>query len=181
MKTRILLLALSVVFSSVNAQKLVSKNSHIWFFSHTPLEDIEAHNRQAVSVLDPSTGDLIFNLLIKSFEFKVALMQEHFNENYMESDKYPKAMFTGKITNNSAVNYKKDGSYAAQVSGDLTMLSVTKAVTTGATIEVKDGKVTARAEFSVKPSDYNIVIPAVVENKIAKELTVHVDAVYTIL
>jgi polyisoprenoid-binding protein YceI len=178
MKSRIIFLALSVVFSQVNAQKLVSKDSHITFNSHAPLEDIEAQNRQAVSILDPSTGDLTFILLVKSFEFKVALMQEHFNENYMESDKFPKATFTGKITNNSAVQYKTDGTYAAEVTGDLTIHNVTRTVTTKGTIEVKNGKVSARAEFIVKPSDYNIVIPAVVENKIAKEVQVHVDATY---
>jgi len=96
--TILIIIALTAIFASVNAQKLVSKNSHIWFFSHTPMEDIEGHNRQAVSILDPATGDLVFNLLVKSFEFKVALMQEHFNENYMESDKFPKAAFKGKLT-----------------------------------------------------------------------------------
>jgi hypothetical protein len=99
MKIRILLLALLTVFQATHAQKLVSKNSHIWFYSHTPLEEIEGHNRQVVSILDPTTGDLVFSLLVKSFEFKVALLQEHFNENYMESDKYPKSSFKGKIAN----------------------------------------------------------------------------------
>lgn len=178
MKTGILMLALLCIFQLQNAQKLVSKNSHIWFYSHTPMEDIEAHNRQAVSVLDPVTGELGFNLLVKSFEFKIALMQEHFNENYMESDKYPKASFKGKITNNAAVDYKKDGTYPAEVAGDLTIHNVTKSITTKGTIEVKGAAVTARAEFIVKPSDYGIAIPAVVENKIAKEVKVTVDGTY---
>ena len=180
MRTRILLLiALTAIFASVNAQKLVSKNSHIWFFSHTPMEDIEGHNRQAVSILDPATGDLVFNLLVKSFEFKVALMQEHFNENYMESDKFPKAAFKGKINNNASVDYKKDGVYPAEVTGDLTIHNVTKPITTKGTITVKGGTVTAVAEFIVKPSDFDIAIPSVVENKIAKEVKVTVDAAYS--
>jgi polyisoprenoid-binding protein YceI len=180
MKTRVsVLIALSFLFTSLSAQKLVSKNSHIWFYSHTPVEDIEAHNRQAVSILDPSTGELVFNLLVKSFEFKIALMQEHFNENYMESDKYPKAAFKGKITNNASVDYKKDGTYLAEVSGDLTIRNVTKPVTSKGTITVKGGTVTAMAEFYVKPADYDITIPAVVENKIAKEVKVTVDAPYS--
>ncbi len=179
MKTGILMLALLYIFQTPYAQKLVSKNSHIWFYSHTPMEDIEGHNRQVVSILDPSTGELAFNLLVKSFEFKVALMQEHFNENYMESDKFPKAAFKGKISNNASVDYHKDGVYAAEVTGDLTIHNVTKPVTTKGTIEVKGGAVMARAEFVVKPSDYNIAIPAVVENKIAKEVKVTVDASYS--
>lgn len=161
------------------AQKLVSKNGHIWFTASTPLENIDAHNRQVVSILDPATGTLAFNLLIKSFEFKVALMQEHFNENYMESDKYPKSAFSGKISNNADINYKKDGTYPAEVSGDITIHNVTKPVSSKGTLEVKGGSVTARAVFILKPADYNITIPAVVENKIAKEVEVSVDVTYT--
>jgi polyisoprenoid-binding protein YceI len=179
MKTRILILALMVVFQAAHAQKLISKNGHIWFVSNTPLENIEGHNRQAVSILDPATGDLAFNLLVKSFEFKVALMEEHFNENYMESDKFPKSAFKGKITNNSAIDYKKDGLYQAEVNGDLTIHNVTRPVTTKGTVEVKGGAVTARSEFAVKPSDFGIVIPSLVEDKIAKEVEITVEATYS--
>jgi polyisoprenoid-binding protein YceI len=179
MKATFIFLALIIASTAVSGQKLVSKNSHVWFFSHTPVEDIEAHNHQVVSVLDPSTGDLAFNLLVKSFEFKVALMQEHFNENYMESDKYPKSTFTGKITNNATVNYKKDGIYQVDVKGDLTLHNVTKPVTTKATIEVKGSQIIAKAEFVVTPSDYDINIPSVVEDKIAKNVSVTVEAPYT--
>lgn len=174
-----LLLGLIVFSQFAHTQKLVSKNSHVWFVSNTPLENIEAHNRQAVSMLDPVTGELVFNLLVKSFEFKIALMQEHFNENYMESDKYPKSAFKGKVINNSVIDYKKDGIYAVEVTGDLIIHNVTKPVNTKGTIEVKGGSVTARAAFTVKPSDYNITIPALVENKIAKEVQISVDATYS--
>jgi polyisoprenoid-binding protein YceI len=170
----ILLLSLQ----SVSSQKLVSRNSHIWFSASTPLESIVAHNRQAVSILDPAAGTIAFNLLVKSFEFKVALMQEHFNENYLESDKYPKSTFNGKISNNADINYKKDGTYKADVSGDITIHNVTRPVTSTGTIEVKNGVVTAIAKFIVKPADYNIAIPSVVENKIAKEVEVNVEATY---
>jgi polyisoprenoid-binding protein YceI len=179
MKIRILVVALLTVFQVANAQKLVSKNSHIWFFSHTPMEDIEGHNRQVVSVLDLSTGDLAFNLLVKSFEFKAALMQEHFNENYMESDKFPKSSFKGKITNLDKINFKKDGIYQAEVSGDLTIHNATKPVATKGTIEVKGSSIIAKAKFTVTPHDYDIAIPSVVENKIAKEVEVNIDALYT--
>lgn len=180
MKTKFLLLLLITFFLQAgNAQKLVSKNSHIWFSASTPLEDIVAHNRQVVSILDPVAGTLAFNLLVKSFEFKVALMQEHFNENYLESDKYPKSTFNGKINNNADINYKKDGTYPTEVSGDLTIHNVTHQVSTKGTLDVKGGSVTAKAVFIVKPADYNISIPSVVENKIAKEVEVSVDATYT--
>ncbi|HEX2393733.1 MAG TPA: YceI family protein [Bacteroidales bacterium] len=178
MRLTIILIFLAVMMQSVHSQKLVSRNSHIWFSASTPLEDILAHNRQAVSILDPATGSLAFNLLVKSFEFKVALMQEHFNENYLESDKYPKSTFQGKINNNADIDYKKDGTYKAEVSGDLTIHNVTHPVNTTGTIEVKEGVVTAKSQFIVKPVDYNITIPSVVENKIAKEVEVNIEATY---
>lgn len=179
MKSSILVISLLSLLQMTQAQKLIAKNAHVWFYSHTSLEDIEAHNRQVVSILDPATGELVFNLLVKSFEFKIALMQEHFNENYLESDKFPKSTFKGKITNNSVINYKKDGVYAADVSGDLTIHNVTRQVSTKGTVEVKGSVVTAKAEFIVKPSEYEIAIPAVVENKIAKEVEVTIDATYS--
>jgi hypothetical protein len=179
MKKVIFLLVMFFFSVSVYSQKLISKNSHIWFYSHTPMEDIEAHNRQAVSVLDPASGDLAFNLLIKSFEFKIALMQEHFNENYMESDKFPKSSFKGKILNNSGVDYNKDGTYPVDVSGELTIHNVTKTVAAKGLIEVKKGMVTASAAFNLTASDYGISIPNLVENKIAKDIKVTVEAAYT--
>jgi len=182
MKTKMLI---SVLFflpllQIVSAQKIITKTGHIWFYSHTPMEDIEAHNRQVVSSLDCSTGDLQFLLLIKSFEFKRTLMQEHFNEEYMESDKLPKASFKGKITNLSQINFKKDGTYPAQVTGDLTIHGVTKNVTTNGTVEVKGSAISANAQFMVVPQDYGIKIPSLVENKIAKEMTVHVEMSYSL-
>jgi polyisoprenoid-binding protein YceI len=166
------------LIQTISGQKLISKNSHIEFTSSTPLEQIEANNNQAVSILDPATGSLAFTLLVKSFEFKTALMQEHFNENYLESDKFPKATFKGNITNNSKIDYKNDGTYPATVTGDLTIHNVTKQVTVPATIEIKKGIVSAKASFIVKPADYNISIPSVVENKIAREVKVIVESTY---
>jgi hypothetical protein len=179
MRLKILFLVISTLTQVAYAQNLISKNGHIWFYSHTPMEDIEAHNRQVVSILDPASGDIAFNLLIKSFEFKVALMQEHFNENYMESDKYPKATYKGKITNLDKIDFRKDGIYPAEVTGDLTIHNVTKPVTAKGALEVQGGTVTARAKLILKPQDYNIAIPSVVENKIAKEIEVSIDIQYS--
>ena len=178
-KTVTLLILLFAMVPYAMAQKYISKTGHIWFFSHTPVEDIEAHNHQAASILNASNGEIQFSMLIKGFEFKKALMQEHFNENYMESDKIPKASFKGKITNVSSIDFKKDGTYPAEVSGDLTVHGVTKPVTTKGTIEVKDGKITAKAKFITSPKDYDIKIPSVVEKNIAKEIEVNVDVSYS--
>lgn len=172
-----LILCLSVVHLS--AQKYITKNGHISFFSSTPIEEIEAHNHQVASVLDASTGEVVFNVLIKSFEFKKALMQEHFNENYMESDQYPKGSFKGKVENVSAIDFTKDGTYNVDVSGDMTIHGVTKPVSAKGTLRVSGGFVAANSKFILKPADYDIQIPKIVEGKIAKEIEVTVDLKYS--
>ena len=175
MRTRILLLALLAFTQLANAQKYIAKTGHVWFYSYTPMEIIEAHNRQVVSILDASTGDLLISLLNKSFEFKVTLMQEHFNENYMETNKFPKTSFKGKITNLDKINFKKDGTYPADVTGDLTLHGVTKSVNYPGTIEVLGGVITAKAKFNVIPKDFGIQIPQLVDNKFAKDMEITVD------
>ena len=98
---------------SLQAQKYMTKNGNIKFYSETPMETIEATNNQVNAALDTQTGDLVFKVLIKSFQFEKALMQEHFNENYMESDKMPNSTFKGKVTNLSAIDFTKEGTYEA--------------------------------------------------------------------
>ncbi len=160
------------------AQKVYTKNGAVSFYSKTALEDISADNNEVVSLLDQKTGDLQFSVLIKSFHFKKSLMEEHFNENYMESDKYPKATFKGKISNLSKVNFAADGSYPVEVAGDLTIHGVTKAITATGTILVKGGIVTSNAQFKIKPEDYKITIPGVVRSNIAQTLDITVSCVY---
>src|SRR5687768_16802327 len=99
-------LCLIAAIGNLQAQdKFFTKSAKISFFSSASLEDIEAHNRSTQAVLDTKTGDIQFSLLMKGFEFRKALMQEHFNENFVESDKYPKAEFKGQVVNNSEINY----------------------------------------------------------------------------
>jgi hypothetical protein len=179
MKIKILLIAMLALSQVIQAQKLITKTGHVWFYSKTPVEEIEAHNRQAVSTLDPATGDIVFMLLVKSFEFKRALMQEHFNENYLESDKFPKASFKGKITNLDKINFKKDGVYNTEVSGDMTIHNVTKPLSAKGTLEVKGGTVIVGSKFLTTAHDWDIEIPTVVEDKIAKQIEVTVEATYT--
>ena len=109
-----------------SAQKYITKTGHIRFYSDAPLEKIEANNRQVNSALDAATGNFVFKVLMKSFEFEKALMQEHFNENYMESDKYPNSTFVGKVTNLSTIDFQRQGKYPAEVDGKLTLHGVTK-------------------------------------------------------
>jgi polyisoprenoid-binding protein YceI len=179
MKKIALFFTLSLFVFSANAQKYITKNGYIGFFSHTPMEDIKADNNQVASVLDITTGDMVFQVLIKSFHFDRALMEEHFNENYMESEKFPKAIFKGKITNPAAVNFTKNGIYDVIVEGDLTIHNVTNRISTKGTLEVAQGGINGNAKFKVVPENYNIKIPGVVRDKINKDLEVTVIMKYT--
>ena len=180
MKT-ILILALfflGFLSNGYSQEKYLAKNGHIWFYGLTPLEEIEAHNYEAASVITPSTGDIVFQLLIKSFKFKRALMEEHFNENYMESSKYPKADFKGKITNLKDVHFPNNGTYKATVEGNLTIHNKTNKIQQTGTIEVKDGKIIVKSKFALAPKDYDIEIPNAVRDKIAKSMDVTVEMTY---
>jgi hypothetical protein len=174
---KIFLLFFAFSISSFSwGQKYFTKTGHISFFSKTSIENIEAHNQQASCLINFSNGDLQFQALMKGFQFEKALMQEHFNENYVESATYPKATFKGKINNLKDININKEGTYTAQVSGDLTLHGVSKTITTPATIEVKGGKIHAKTKFKVKPVDFKIKIPVAVRSNIAETIEVSVDA-----
>ena len=179
MKHIAILFFLLITGYSANAQKYMTKNGFIGFYSHTPMEDIKADNNQVASVLDTGTGEIVFQVLIKSFHFEKALMEEHFNENYMESEKYPKSTFKGKITNLSSVNFSKNGTYDVTVDGDLTIHNVTNKVNAKGTIEVITGGINASSKFNIVPEDYKIEIPGVVREKINKNLEVTVSMKYT--
>lgn len=158
----------------MSAQKYFTKTGHISFYSDTPLEKIEGHNKSSNCVLDVATGKLEVATLVKGFQFEKALMQEHFNENYMESDKFPKAVFKGQIDNYSKLDITKNGKVTVKVSGDLTMHGVTKKVTTDAMVSINSGKIIADASFNVLLADFNIKIPALVKDQIAKSLKIKV-------
>ncbi len=173
------LLVFSLAFFSFFASAQVryyTKNAKINFFSETPLEDIDASNNSSVSVLDTQSGSLQFSLLVKGFEFKNEEMQEHFNDDYMESDKFPKAEFKGTLINNSSVNYKKSGTYNVQVKGLLTIRGITKEVQSNGTLKVNNDNIKANSTFNIALADYGIKIPSLVKDKIAKTIKITVDA-----
>lgn len=180
MKTRAFisfLLLLGAWFPS-QAQKVYTKNGSISFFSKAPLENISADNNQVMSVLTIPSGEMQFSVLIKGFHFKKSLMEEHFNENYLESSKYPKAMFKGKITDPSKINFTSDGTYPVEVSGDLTIHGVTNKIATMGTITVKSGVITGISKFKIKLADYKISIPGVVKDNISETVDVSVSSMY---
>lgn len=184
MKKLFFILAIIIASSSVvNAQKYYTKAGKIYFDATTASspEKIEGVNRTATCVVDAQNGNMQFAVLMKGFEFERALMEEHFNENYVESHKFPKAEFKGTITNNAAVSYTKDGSYAVKVKGKLTIHGETKEVEANGTITVAGGKVSAKAEFSVALADYKISIPGLVADKVAKVSKIKVDCSLDVL
>lgn len=175
-KNLIVLMAMVLSVSVSFAQsKFYTKTGKISFYSKAPLEEIEGKNKTVTAVLDSKSGALQFAVQMKGFEFEKQLMQQHFNENYVESDKYPKAEFKGTITNNSQINYSKDGTYTAKVKGKLTIHGVTKDVESTGTLKINGGKIDANSVFNVLISDYNIKIPAIVKDKVSNTIKITVD------
>jgi polyisoprenoid-binding protein YceI len=147
----------------------------ITFFSSAPLEDIEALNSKVGGIFELATGKLAFSMLMSDFQFKNSLMQEHFNENYMESDKFPKATFNGRFSGVDAPLLGVAGSHAIQVEGDLTIHGVTHHLVVPGTLELKNNQLLAFAFFTVAPADYNIEVPRLVRENIAKVVSVRVS------
>jgi hypothetical protein len=155
------------------SQLYTTRSGFIGFYSKTALEDIRGENNQVFAVIDAGKKNLAFAALLNGFIFPKELMQVHFNENYVESDRYPKATFSGAYTGDVALD--RDGVYKVVVKGSLTLHNVTRTIETPATLEVKGGHLLGVTEFKLKPEDFNIGIPSVVRDKIDKEIRVKVN------
>lgn len=179
-----LIFALPIValamFAFTGPGRLISKSTHVKFFSHTAVEDITANNYKVVSTLDPSTGEVGFSVPMQSFEFEKALMQEHFNgKDFLNTKEFPKAKFSGKITNLSDIDFGKDGTYNATVTGEMTIKDVTKPLETKGTITVKGQSVTVDAAFKLVLADYGITFKkGKPSTNIAKEIEATIKAEY---
>ena len=163
---------------SANAQKLLTRSGHIWFESHAPIEKIEANNHQVMSVVDLEKEQIAFSCLIKSFQFEKALMQEHFNEKYMESDTYPKATYTGSLIDLKELNLHEEGTYPGKTKGTLTIHGISKEIEAEGTFTVKNGRISLDSEFSVALVDYAIRIPSVVRDNISKTIFIFLHVEY---
>jgi len=170
-------LAVALCYFSAVAQHIyISKNAAVSFFSTTPAEDIEGKSVQGSSVIDISTRNIIFKVANTSFQFQKKLMQEHFNENYMESDKFPASTFKGKIV--ETIDLTKDGTFNVTVAGTLDLHGVSKNYQTKATIIVNQGSISAKTVFNVKIADHQIKVPTIVFAKIAEMVEVRISAQY---
>ncbi len=179
MKKLILSVALIVAgyASSIAQDVQSSKTVNISFYSSAPLEDIEAKTSNGTSVITTTKNEFFFLVPIKSFTFKSSLMQEHFNENYMESDKYADARFSGKV--NESIDWKKDGVYNVTVTGKLTVHGVDKDRTIPGTITIKNGIISILTKFDISCKEHGIKIPSMMSEKIAETVAVTVNGAYT--
>lgn len=144
----------------------------ISFFSSTPMENIEAFNSASTSLLNVDKKDIVFRVPISGFEFEKPLMQEHFNENYMETEKYPYATFKGKLSD--TLDLTKDTVYRVSATGMMNMHGVNQAQTYEGVFDCKDGTATLRCKFQVLLKDHKIKVPKVVFANIAEVIDVNV-------
>lgn len=177
---RILMICFLISMSSAlfSQTLFMTRSGQISFFSKTSVENIDAVNNEVTSILNTGTGEVVFAVLVKSFRFEKALMEEHFNENYMESDKFPKATFQGKITNLASIDFAKDGSYPVTIQGDLTLHNVKQPVNASGQLEVGNGKLILKGNFIVTLADYKIEVPSLVTEKISKTIDIRVNCNY---
>ena len=152
------------------------KNAHITLFSKALIEDIKATTTAGVSVYNATTGELDFSVPISTFQFEKAFMQQHFNSDYMESDKYPRAIFKGKIQ--EYIDVAREGTYPVNVTGDLTVHGVTQKRTIPGSVTIKNGIISMASEFMVKCADHNIDIPQILFYHIAESIKITLSATY---
>ena len=174
----IIALVLTGSLTATAQSKYFTRTGKLTFHSDASLEQIEASNSQVNTIIDAATGQIQFAALMKAFEFEKALMQEHFNENYVESDKFPKSVFKGKIENISQVDFTKDGTYPVKVSGQLTLHGITKGISSDGTVDIKNGIIHAKSTFNILLADFGIEIPKLVADKISKEVSITVNSEY---
>jgi len=167
-----LLIASLFIVSNADAQKIFATRNGKIVFSAPTDDDVKAVNNEVTSRI-ADNGQVTFSLLIKGFRFKYAEMQEHFNDQYLESNKFPRADFKGNIVNLKEVNFTKDGSYKVIVKGDLTMHGITKSITANGKIDIKAGKPVVTCEFEVSMKDFNVDAA-----KVTSKVTVEVSCQY---
>ncbi len=158
-----------------HAQKYTADKSFVSFYSHATIEDITAKNSKASSIFNSETGDIVFSIPIKDFQFAKSLMQEHFNEKYMDTEKIPKSTFQGKIT---GFNAATPGPQDVHAAGKLSIHGVTHDVDIPGTIEVRGDNIIMKSKFIVKLEDYNVTRPQLFFSNIAEQVEVTLDFTY---
>jgi hypothetical protein len=174
-KLTVLLCVALLFFQPCIAQQLyATKNGEISFYSHAPIEDIDAHNTNVAVALNPVNNEIVFSVPIQLFMFDRKKMQQDFNENYMESATYPKSTFTGTI--NETIDYTKEGTYFVSVTGRLTIHGTEQTRTEKGTMIVKQGSIYLQSDFMIYVKDFNVKIPSLLTQNIAEVVSVKVKA-----
>jgi polyisoprenoid-binding protein YceI len=169
-----LILSLHLLIPLLAKEIYFTRTGFVSFFSSTPVEDIQAKNNQTSCILDLETGKTSFRIPIRGFEFPNALMQEHFNENYMESEKYPNASFNGKIENWNSLEINESPQEVV-ITGEMSIHGVTKEIKETGIISTKSNKIFGKSTFVVKLEDYNIKIPKIVIKNIAESIKINIE------
>lgn len=172
MKKLIIIAFIFLQLASYSQEKYFTKTGKISFYSHAIVEDIEAENNQVFCIMDFKKKEISIKLLIRSFHFEKALMEEHFNENYLESEKYSYASFYGAFTELEKINEVKS---KFRFSGKIKIHGVEKEISEEAILVKEVGKYNLSGSFKLKVADFDIEIPSVVNDNIAKEIEVKVD------
>ncbi|CAI8372312.1 MAG: Uncharacterised protein [Owenweeksia sp. TMED14] len=179
MKKIFVLIVFLLSFSTLFSQKMISKKSYVHIYSYTPIEDIDASLNDGLAILSTDTKEVAYILNIQSLTFKNALMQEHFNENYIESEKFPKATLIGSLSGD--VNFSKTGIYNLSVKGKLKMHGVEQVISVPIELNIlEDLSVSLKTDFLVKLEDFGIRIPKLMFTRIAEEIKVSVESKFLI-
>lgn len=157
----------------------MTKTGHAYFMSHTDAIDIDGNNHQVAAIADISTGDIVVIVLIKAFDFTLATADKHFNETYMESDEFPKAVFKGKVPLLKDLDLSKNAEYNAIAEGNLTIHGQTQSIKNEGKMLVKDGQILIECNFDVLIADYKIKVPRSVENRVADKVDIRIDITLT--
>lgn len=174
-KKSLFLFCLFISIHSYSQQRFFAEKAVVSFFSDGVVEDISATNEKVTSIFDVVNGEVAYLMSVKDFQFPNKLMQVHFNEKYMESEKFPKSSFQGKI---SGLNMSASGKQEVKATGKLTIHGVTQVIDVPGTVEVNGNRITVKSKFTVKLLDYNIKVPQIVWQNIAQQVEVTVDLVY---
>ena len=178
MKKTILFICFLLLLQITSGQgRYMTKEGVISFYSHTIIEDITAINEKVAAVIDSEKSAVAIIVIMNEFQFEKKLMQEHFNENYVESEKYPKATFSGLISGMVEADYQTPGEYQVQVSGEMTIHGITRKISTDGSIEIRQSEIIAKTKFLLNPEDYGIRIPKLVRTNIAEKMEITAELV----
>jgi hypothetical protein len=172
---KLFFLLLASMCSNAFGQQFTLEKSMVSFFSDAAIEDITAKNTKSASIFNAKSDSIVFSIPIKEFKFAKSLMQEHFNEKYMESDKFKVSTFVGAVR---GINHEASGPQQVKAVGKLTIHGVTKEVEIPGTIEMSKDKVIIKSKFNVKLEDYSITRPQILWQNIAEVVEVSVDFTY---